>query len=121
MDEEEEGDEMIIIIKYTIDHILQNDKQELAELLIELRYEVREEYLDIVNILLLLVGQYVIKEFNDDGEPLSPMIEEKRLALQTSSTSPAKLLRLKILLDDINSNRHRIKERKFPTDRRCKR
>ena len=60
--------------------------------------------------MLVLADQFLIQEFKDDGEPLLPLIEERRLALDASLASPSKLLRLKILLDDINNNRHRIRE-----------
>ena len=60
--------------------------------------------------MLLLADQFLIQEFKDDGEPLLPLIEEQRLALDASLASPSKLLRIKILLDDINNNRRRIRE-----------
>ena len=46
----------------------------------------------------------------EDGAQLLPLIEEKRLALEASPASPSKLLRVKILLDDLQNNRHRIQE-----------
>ena len=38
------------------------------------------------------------------------MIEEIILKLETSPASPLKLLHVKILLDDIKNNRHRVQE-----------
>ena len=86
----------------------------MTELLIEIRYEVGEEFLDNASALLLLADKFMINEFNNDGEQILPLIEERRLALGNSKASLSKLLRLKILLDDINNNRH---SRDFPTDR----
>ena len=39
-----------------------------------------------------------------------PLIEENRLKLEASPGSPSKLLRVQILLDDINNNRRHIQE-----------
>ena len=57
----------------------------------------------------LLAGQFLESEF-EDGAQLLPLIEERRLKLEASPASPSKLLRVKILLDDINNTRRRIQE-----------
>ena len=108
--EEGDEDELATVINDIIDHTTQHDKQELGELLIDLRSDVGEEFPDDVSALLLLAEEFLIKEFNEHGERLLPLIDERRIALDASPASPAKLLRLKILLDDINSNRRRIRE-----------
>ena len=43
-------------------------------------------------------------------EPLLPLIEERRLKLEASPASLSKLLRVKMLLSDINNNRRRVQE-----------
>ena len=108
-DEEAEG-EMGRIIKETVDYVIRLDKEELSGLLMELRDEVGTgEFLDVLIDLDLLAGKFLENEF-DDGVLLLPLIEEKQAALEASAASPSKLLRMKILLDDLQNNRHRIEE-----------
>ena len=110
-DEEEEAEgEMGRIIKETVDYVIRLDKEELSGLLMELRDEVGGgEFLDALIDLDLLAGKFLENEF-EDGAQLLPLIEEKRLALEASPAPPSKLLRVKILLDDLQNNRHRIQE-----------
>ena len=68
------------------------------------------EFLDALIDLDWLAGKFLENEFEDNGAQLLPLIEEKRLALEASPASPLKLLRVKILLDDLQNNRHRIQE-----------
>ena len=75
----------------------------------ELRDEVGGEFLDAIIDLDLLAGKFLENEF-EDGAQLLPLIEENRLKLEASPASPSKLLRVHILLDDINNNRRRIQE-----------
>ena len=93
----EEEDEMGRVIKDIVDHVIQHDKEELSDLLMEL--------LD----LELLAGKFLIDEFQE-GEPLLPLIEERKLKLEVSPASLSKLLRMKMLLSDINNNRRRVQE-----------
>ena len=55
----------------------------------------------------LLTGNFFISEFQE-GEPLLPLIEERRLKLEASPASLTKLLRAKMLLSD--NNRRRVQE-----------
>ena len=64
-EEEEEEDEMIRVIKDTVDHVIQHDKEELSDLLMELRDEVGAEFLDALLDLELLVGKFLIGEFQE--------------------------------------------------------
>ena len=105
-EEEEEEDEMTRVIKDTVDHVIQHEKEELFDLLMELRDEVSKEFfLDALLNLELLLGKFLIDEF-----PLLPLIEEQRLRLEASPASLSKLLRGKMLLSDINNNRRRVQE-----------
>ena len=45
-----------------------------------------------------------------------PLVEEQRLKLEASPTSFSKLLRVKMLLSDINNNRCRVQELLQPID-----
>ena len=109
-EEEEAEGELGRIVKETVDYVTRLDREELSDLLMELRDEVGNgELLDVLIDLDLLAGKFLENEF-DDGVLLLPLIEEKRLALEVSPASSSKLLRMKILLDDLQNNRHRIQE-----------
>ena len=60
----EEEDEMTRVIKDTVDHVIQRDKEELPDLLMELRGEVGKEFLDAL-LELLLAGKFLIDEFQE--------------------------------------------------------
>ena len=69
----EEEDEMTRVIKDTGDHVIQHDKEELSDLLMELRDEVGKEFLDALLDLELLADEFLIDELQK-GEPLLPLI-----------------------------------------------
>ena len=75
----------------------------------ELRDEVGKEFLDALLDLELFAGKFLIDEFQE-GKPLLPIIEEQRQTLEASPASLSKLLRVKMLLCDINNNRRRVQE-----------
>ena len=108
-DEEEEEDGMIRVIKNTVDHVIQHDTKELSDLLMELRNDVDGESLDALIDLELLVGKFLVDEYENE-QTLLPLIVERRLKLEAFPASKSKLLRMNILLDDINNNRRRIQE-----------
>ena len=89
--------------------MIQHDKKELSNLFIELQDEVGKEFLDTLLALELLAGKFLIDEFQE-REPLLPLLEERRLQLEATPTSLSKLLRVNILLGDINNNRRRVQE-----------
>ena len=68
-----------------------------------------KEFLDALLNLELLAGKFLIDEVQE-GKPLLPLIEERRLKLEASPVSLSKLLRVKMLLNDINENRRRVQE-----------
>ena len=103
---EEEEDEMTRVIKDTVSHVILHDKEELSDLLMELRLEVGKKFLDALLDLELLAAKFLIDEVQE-GESLLPLIEERRLKLEET---PAKLLRVKMLLSDINNNHRRVQE-----------
>ena len=59
----EEEDEMRRVIKDTVDHVIQHDKEELSDLLMELRDEVGKEFFDALLHLELFTGKFPIDEF----------------------------------------------------------
>ena len=88
---------MTRVIKNTVDHVIQ------------LRNDVDGESLDALIDLELLVGKFLIDEYENE-QSLLPLIEERRLKSEASPTSKTKLLRINMLLDDINNNRRQIRE-----------
>ena len=108
-DKEEEEDGMTRVIKNTVDHAIQHDMKDLSDLLMELRNDVNGESLDALIDLELLVDKFLVDEYENE-QSLLPLIEERRLKLEASPTSKSKLLRMNMLLDDININRRRIRE-----------
>ena len=68
---EEEENEMTRVIKDTVAHVILHDKEELSDLLMELRDEVGKEFLDALLDLELLAGKFLIDEFQE-GEQLLP-------------------------------------------------
>ena len=59
----EEEDERVI--KDTVEHVIQRDKEELSDLLMEPWNEVGKEFLDALLDLELLAGKFLIDEFQD--------------------------------------------------------
>ena len=106
---EEEEDEMTRVIKDTVAHVILHDKEELSDLLMELQDEVSKEFLDALLDLELLAGKFLIDEFQK-GEPLLPLIEERRQKLGASPPPLSKLLRVKMLFSDIYNNRRHVQE-----------
>ena len=100
---------MTRVIKNIVDNVIQHDTKELSDLLMELRNDVDGESLDALIDLELLVGKFLVDEYENE-QSLLPLIEERRLKLEASPASKSKLLRMKMLLDDINNNRRRIRE-----------
>ena len=86
--------------------MIQHDMKDLSDLLMELRNDVDGESLDALIDLELLVGKFLIDEYENE-QSLLPLIEERRLKLEASPTSKSKLLSMNMLLDDININRRR--------------
>ena len=89
--------------------MIQHDTKELSDLLMELRNAVDGELLDALIDLELLVGKFLVDEYENE-QSLLPLIEERRLTLEASPASKYKLLRMNMLLADINNNRRRIRE-----------
>ena len=77
---------MASAIKYTVYHVIQHDKEELSDLIMEFRDEVGEEFLDALLDLALLAGKFIIDEFQE-GESLLPLIEERRLKVEAFPAS----------------------------------
>ena len=89
--------------------MIQHDTKELSDLLIELQDKVSDEFLDALIELEFLVGKFLVDEYEKE-QALLPLREERRVKLEASQAPKSKLLHMKTLLDDMNSNRRRIRE-----------
>ena len=75
----------------------------------ELLMELKEEATDIDTLLKLeeLVTIFLTNEFLKE-KPILPMIDELIGELENSPIAKSKHHRLKMLLNDVNKNRHRV-------------
>ena len=95
------------LIQSTFEYSIQPDKKELMELIKDFRRD--DDALDTVQELEELIEVHLLDEFIDK-EPILEKLNAVRAKLEHSSSSISKVkqLRLKILLDDIVRNRHRV-------------
>ena len=106
---EDDKGKLTKLIQSTIEYSIQHNKKELLELMNEFRKYVDEDFLDTVLELEELVDVYLLEEFLEK-EPIKIKIDEVRRKLEGSAAIlKSKQHRLKILLDDIAQNRHRVK------------
>ena len=103
-EKEEDSDEEQNLMKPTVDYITQRDKEELLQLMEELKDDIDEELMDIVLDIEKLLEIFVEEEFLD-GEPIRPQIDELLNKLETSEIPKSNPHRVKMLLDDITKNR----------------
>ena len=66
---------MTRLIKNTVDHVIQHYTKDLSDLLMELRDDVDGESLDALIDLELLVGKFLVDEYENE-QSLLPLIEE---------------------------------------------
>ena len=104
-DENEEEGELLRMINLTFNYIIQDGKEELVKLIDELK-----EILTSGTLLELekVVDEFLIRE-KRDGKPILPIIYDLLRELENSSIQLSKHLRLKMLIDDIDQIRHRVK------------
>ena len=96
------------LIQSTFEYLIQPDKKELMELIHKFRKDA--DAIDAVQELEELIDVYLLDEFVDGEQPILEKLDAARAKLEHSSSSIHKIkqLRLKILLDDIARNRHRV-------------
>lgn len=107
-DESENVDNMI---QSTLNYVISHDKEEIEKLLSLLKIFVNKDTLDVLKHLTELVHLYYQSEYLN-SEQISPLIFgliEKLEAVGTLTTK-MKLIRLKMLINDISQNRKRITE-----------
>ena len=95
------------LIRSIGEYSIQDDKKDLLELMHEFRKDVGEDFLDTVLELKELVDVYLLEEFLAK-ESIRIKIDEVRRKLEGSAIFKPKQHRLKVLLDDIAQNRHRV-------------
>ena len=93
-EEDSDDDEEQNLMKSAVDYIIQHDKEELLQLMEELKDDIDEEFMNIVLDIEKLLEIFFEEEFLD-GEPIRPQIDELFNKLETSEIP--------------KSNRHRIK------------
>ena len=96
-------------MKSAVDYIIQHDKEELLQLMEELKDGIDEELMDIVLDIKKLLEIFFEEEFLD-GEPIRPQIDELSNKLETSEIPISNQHRIKMLLDDITKNQYRIEQ-----------
>ena len=70
--------------------MIQPDMKDLSDLLMELRNDVDGESLDALIDLELLVGKFLVDEYENE-QSLLRLIEERRLKLEASASSKSKI------------------------------
>ena len=97
------------LVDSTIHYVIQDDKKELYDLLRDLKHEVVEDFNDTVLELEELVNIFMTSNILEN-EPVADKIKELMLKLYSSTIPRTKLIRVKMLVNDIEKNRYRIRE-----------
>ena len=102
VDEQKEKDNFLKVMQSTTSFIIKNDKEELDKLIGEFKSEAGDDFIDTVLELQELVDQYF------DGEDTMISVLGICRNLENSSIPLSKLLRFRMLLNDIDDNRFRV-------------
>ena len=94
------------IEKTVIEDVIKHDKEELSELLNDFKEEVNDDFIDTVTKLEELIDIFLV---SDEEIPLEKDIFDLRRSLESSNLKKSQQQRLKILLDDIQHNRYRVR------------
>ena len=97
-------------ITSTADYLIQHDKKELQELVTEIEKD--DDIIDTVLSLEELLGIYLEEEFLErDGDAIDGKLIELVNSLSGSKNiSKASLIKIKMLITDIERNRQRVKD-----------
>ena len=79
------------------------------ELMEDIKDEIGEEFMDIILNIEQLIEEFFVEEFVD-GETIRPQINALLNQLENSKIPKSKQHRIKMLLDDIEKNRHRVEQ-----------
>ena len=105
----EEDEEEVNMTNDTIQYLILHDKEELQDLMDEIKDDIDEEFKDIVLNIEKLLETFFVEEFVD-GEIVRPKINILLNQLESSKIPKSKQHRIQILLDDIEKNRHRVEQ-----------
>ena len=87
--ENENDDKLSNLVQTTSDLIIKHDKEELVELLKEIKDEAGEEFIDTIIKLEELIDAFFTDGFLD-GAHFLPMIDELRAAIENSPITKSK-------------------------------
>ena len=108
-EEEEEAEDDENITNATIQYMIQHDREELQDLIEEIKDDIDEEFIDIVLDIEKLLEEFLVNEFFD-GELIRSQINTLLNQLERSKIPKSKQHRIKMLLDDIEKNRYRVEQ-----------
>ena len=108
-EEDSDDDEEQNLMKSAADYTIQHDKEELLQLMEELKDDIDEEFMDIVLGIEKLLEIFFEEEFLD-GVSIRPQIDELLNKLETSEIPKSNQHRIKMLLDDITKNRYLVEQ-----------
>ena len=95
------------LIQSAVEFLISHDKKELLDVLKEFKDEGYEDFINAVYKLEELIDVSLADDFLDD-KPITTMIDNLKRKLEGFLIIKSKQHRLKMLVDDINSNRHRV-------------
>ena len=97
--DEEEEDGMTRVIKNTVDHAIHHDTKELSNLLMKLQDKVSDEFLDALIDLELLVGKFLVDEYENEQAFLPLIIIELLPSQRTSPCTESSFISPWILIE----------------------
>ena len=107
--ETEEDKEEENMTNTAIQYLILHDKQELQDLMVEIKDEIDGEFEDVVLDIEKLLDIFFVEEFVD-GEIVRPKINILLKQLESSNIPKSKQHRIHMLLDDIEKNRYRVEQ-----------
>ena len=92
-----------------IQYLILYDKEEMEDLMEEIKDEIDAEFMDIVLIIEKLLEEFFIEEFVD-GETTRPQTKALLNQLESLKIPNSEQHRIKMLLDDIENNLYRVEQ-----------
>ena len=107
--EEKEEEEEENMTNAAIQYLILQDKEELEDLMEDIKDEIDAEFMDIVLGIEKLSEEFFVEEFVD-GETIRSQINALLNQLENSTIPKSKQHRINMLLDDIEKNRYRVEQ-----------
>ena len=105
---EEAKNQVKRLIQSTTEYIIKDDYNELINLIPNIEKEAGPEFVTIVRKLRHLIDKFLQDQYDEDGKVILPRIMDLCRTLTGSPVSRLKIIRLKMLLNDIDENRFRV-------------